>query len=267
MKKIILIIGVVFWSSCFLSSQPKQAEGWQYTVGAGTIYSPNYKGDDEGQLSLFPNIQIAYGDQFSASFFDGIRYRVYQNNDWTIGPIARYHFGREEDGSNPFALGDDTDDLLGLGDVDGSLEVGVFIDYDWKPFRTSFEIRQGLGGHEGLVSELELSYQGNAVWQNQRFIYSIGLSLTYTDGEYNDRFFGVNAQQSSASGLAVYDADQATLSYGIGGTLIIPHSAKISTVIFASYTRLGETIEDSSLVSERGDPNQEVFGVFVNYKF
>ena len=243
-------------------------QGWSYSAGAGAVYSPSYLGDDESQLSAIPNIRVSYEDKFFASLGEGIGYNVVNNNGFKVGPIVKYDFGRDEDGSNPFAVnGDDTNDLRGLGDVDGSLEVGAYVEYEFEPVTTKLEVRQGLGGHEGLVGEASIHYGGNVNIASQHVMYSVGPEISYTDGSYNEAYFGVNAAQSTASGLAQYNADDATLSYGVGGSVIIPHTERISTILFAGYTQLGDTIADSSLVETRGSDSQATVGFLVNYSF
>ncbi|MFT5391912.1 MAG: outer membrane protein [Gammaproteobacteria bacterium] len=247
---------------------PEPKESWSVSVGAGSIYSPSYEGDDENRLMVIPNFRVTYGDDFFASVGEGIGYNLINKNRVKFGPIVKYNFGRDEDASSSFAIGgDDTDDLRGLGDVDGSLEVGAYLESRYQTLTGKVEVRQGLGGHGGLVGEASLSFNGLAKISDQRLIYSIGPRLKFTSAEYNESYFSVSAAQSAASGLAQYNADDYAVSYGLGGNLIVPHTKKFSTIIFADFRRLGETISDSSLVSQRGDKNQGSMGLFVNYKF
>ncbi len=255
-------------TSAFAQGKPETPKGWSFSVGAGMLYAPSYEGDDEGRLSALPNVQVTYADKFFASVNEGIGYNVIHHKGFKAGPVLKYNFGRDEDGSNSFAItGDDTNDLRGLGDVDGSVEIGGYIEYKWRPLTAKLALRQGIGGHEGLLGEASVQYGGMTMIGKQRVIYSIGPSLDYTGGNYNEAYFGVDAAQSAASGLARYDADSATVSYGLGGSLVIPHTKHISTIAFANYKRLGDTIADSSLVETRGDDDQFTTGVFLNYKF
>lgn len=112
------------------AQSPEKYSGWQFTVGPGAIYASTYLGDDEYQLRVVPNVSIKYADRFFASVGQGVGYNVIRSDGWRVGPIAKYAFGRDEDGSNTFAvLGDDTNDLVGLGDVDGTVELGGFVKY------------------------------------------------------------------------------------------------------------------------------------------
>jgi outer membrane scaffolding protein for murein synthesis (MipA/OmpV family) len=247
--------------------RPPVTEEWSISAGAGLMVAPNYTGDNEYRLSAVPSIRISYGDRFSASVENGIRYTVINSEGFSAGPVIKYHFGRKEDGEKFMALGDDSDDLRGLGDVDGTAELGIFAAYRHEKISTKIELRQGLGGHEGFISDANLQYNNTLQMGDQRLIYAFGPTLRLTDGQYNDRFFGVNAAQSAASGLATYNADSASLSCGFSGKIIIPHTDNLSTLLLAQYTRLGNTIADSSLVTERGDPDQLMLGCFVSYQF
>lgn len=264
----ILITAVIMMPiDIFAKDNSSHGQGWRYSVGVGALYAPKYLGDDENQLSAIPNLRIAYEDKFFASLGEGIGYNVISTENWKIGPIVKYDFGRNEDGSNLLGTGDDTNDLLGLGDVEGTVEIGAYIEYSFKPITIKGGVRIGLGGHEGLVGEASVEYSNEVNVYGQRFIYSIGPKIKYTDLNYNEAFFNVNAAQSATSGLGVYDAGDATLSYGFGGRLIVPHTKHISTVIFADYTKLGDEIADSSLVSQRGSDTQNTVGLYINYNF
>jgi outer membrane scaffolding protein for murein synthesis (MipA/OmpV family) len=267
LSTLLLASAMIMPVQAFAQDGSQHQKGWSYTVSAGAVYSPNYLGDDEGQISAFPSLRVTYEDKFFASLGQGIGYNVINSNGFKAGPIVKYDFGRDEDGSSPFGWGDGTDDLIGLGDVDGSVEIGAYAEYKYRPVTAKIKLRQGMGGHEGLVGEASIHYGGNVNIVGQQVLYSIGPELSYTDGDYNDAYFSVDPAQSVASGLAQYDGDDATVSYGIGGNIIIPHTKRISTLLFADYTQLGDTIADSSLVETRGSDNQFTAGILLNYTF
>ena len=252
-----------------LAQGPDGQEGWNVAVGAGLLLGPSYLGDDAYQLSAVPNIRVSYGDDFFASVQGGVGYNAINKGVWRAGPIAAYHFGRDEDGGGgPFVIaGDDTDDLDGLGDVDGTIEVGGFLEYDTRPLTARIEIRQGLNDHEGLIGELSLRTGARLVVANQPVIIRVGPDVTLVDDAYNDTFFGVDAGQSAASGLDEFDADGGLLSYGLGSTVVVPFNDNVAAVTFLSYRRLAGDAADSSLVEDRGSPDQVTAGFFLNYSF
>ena len=63
-----------------------------------------------------------------------------------FGPVGTLRYPRKQA---------DDPKLAGLGDVDWTVELGMFADYMWAPWlRTRAEVRQGVSGHHGLVARL-----------------------------------------------------------------------------------------------------------------
>ena len=77
----------------------------------------------------------------------------------------------------------------------------------------------------------------------------------------------MNATESANSGLSEYDPD--------GGHEVGRHrrrddwkaTEKFTTSVFGEYSRLLGSAADSSLVKERGSPNQFTIGVSAAYRF
>ncbi len=271
MKKVCLsiaaMIGVL--SAQAAAQRPDAPDGWSLSVGAGALVSPTYEGDDDYRLSLLPNIQIAYGDRFFASVQDGVGYNVVNGERLRAGPIARIKFSRDADGSQPFAIaGDRTTDLIGIGDVSTTIELGGFAEFDIGPLTASVEARQAVNGHDGFVADAGLRYGGRIFAFGPPIIYSFGPRLKIVDDSYNDAYFGVTPAQSLASGLPVFDADGGVHSFGAGATFILPLSRdnKMSAVFIAGYDRLTGDAGDAPLVQLRGSRNQAAVGLFFSYR-
>ena len=256
---------------CPAFAQERTADdGWGLTVGAGALHSPTYEGDDESRLSILPNIQVSYGDRFFASVQEGIGYRVIKDPGFEAGPIMRVKFSRDEDGDQAFAInGDDTTDLIGLGDVDTSIELGGFLASEIGPVTFSAEARQAVTGHEGLVADLGVKWSGRAFLFGPPVIWSVGPRAKLVDDSYNSAYFSVDAAQSVASGLPVFEAGGGLHSYGIGATAIIPLTTDNtwSAVVVAGYDRLEGDAADNPLVQLRGSEDQASIGVFLSYRF
>ena len=247
---------------------PAKDPGWKFSVGPGVIYAPSYLGDDEYRVRVVPGVSIKYGDRFFASVQEGVGYNIVNSNGWLAGPIVKYNFGRDEDGSSTFAIsGDDTNDLIGLGDVDGTVEFGGFAKYTRKSWTSSVELRQGIGSHEGIIGELGVSYRGQLKLGRMPAIFSIGPKLVFASDNYNSAFFDVNADQSTRSGLAVYDAKGGLVSYGLQGSFILPITKSVTFVTFGAVNQLGSEIADSTLVNTRGADTQATLGASLNYTF
>lgn len=245
-------------------------EGWGVTVGAGGLVAPTYEGDDSYRVSILPNIQVTYGDTFFASVQEGVGYRVVNSDTLRAGPIARLRFSRDEDGDQPFAVtGDDSTDLIGLGDVDTSFELGGFVDYELGAITFSAEARKAVTGHDGLVADVGARWSGRSMAFGPPVIWSIGPRAKIVDDSFNAAYFGVTGAQSLASGLPVYTADGGLHSYGVGATAIIPIDRlnRWTAIAFAGYDRLTGDAAESPLVQLRGAEDQATLGVFVSYRF
>ncbi|MEM9229378.1 MAG: MipA/OmpV family protein [Pseudomonadota bacterium] len=243
--------------------------GLRFTVSAGVISAPTFLGDDEQQTSVVPNITLSYGDRFTAGL-DGVRYTVFSRGGFNAGIVGAYHFGRDENpDDNPFVVsGGDTTDLVGLGDIDGTFELGGFVEYEAEQFSARLELRQGIdGGHDGLYGEAEVMYNGSFNAFERPVFFSVGPAIAFGDDAYNSTFFDVSAAQSAASGISQFDAGGGLISYGLHATAVVPLSERTSLVGFVNYDQLTGDVGDSSIVQERGSENQSTVGMFLDYTF
>ena len=256
-----------------LNVQAQEADagkGWQVTLGTGSLVTPSYEGDDDYDVMILPNIQLRYEDRFFASVQEGAGYNLLRAGNFTAGPIGRIKFSRKEDGDQTFTIsGSKTDDLLGLGDVNTTLELGGFLRYRSGPFSAGAELRQAVSGHDGLVMNIDMNVSGRITTFGPPVIWSAGPRLKIVDDNYNTAYFGVNPAQSSASGLPVYEAGAGLHSFGVGALAFLPLDRKgqWSLVAFTGYDRLTGDVGDSPLVRMRGRADQFSAGVFLSYTF
>ena len=149
MKKFVILIAALGVSDRALA-QGAADEGWGLTLGAGALTAPTSEGDDSYRVSILPNIQVTYGDDFFASVQEGVGYRFINEDTLRVGPIGRLKFSRGEDGDQPFAVtGEDTTDLRGLGEVDTTFELGGFVEYEIGGVTLGAEARKAVSGHDG----------------------------------------------------------------------------------------------------------------------
>ncbi|WP_409432861.1 MipA/OmpV family protein [Litorimonas sp. RW-G-Af-16] len=242
--------------------------GWNVSVGGGALLSPNYLGDDDYALSLVPSIRVTKGDRAFASVEGGIGYAVIATDNFRAGPLAQVEFGRDEDGGGPFrASGDRTTDLIGLGDIDTSISLGGYAEFDFGKITASAKLGQAISGHDGLTGELGLRYKGRVQGNGPPIIYSFGPSLNFGDATYTNAFFGVTETQSAASGLGVYEASGGVTSYGVSTNVIVPMTRTVTGNIIAQYNRLTGDVADAPLVQQRGSVDQVFLGVIASYRF
>ncbi len=80
-------------------------------------------------------------------------------------------------------------------------------------------------------------------------------------------YFSIDAAQSAASGLPVYQASGGLYSYGAGTQARYFWTPQWSALAFVEYERLAADAANSPLVTERGSPNQVTVGLGVTYSF
>ncbi|MBB1364685.1 MipA/OmpV family protein [Shewanella sp. SR44-4] len=270
-KRITLLsLGVLLFSTQIaFAEESKTEDQWSISTTLGVVSAPTYVGDDENQLNILPDVRVTYGDRFFASLLGGVGYNFVATDNWKAGGIVKYDFGRDEDGDNPLRIsGDDVNDLLGLGDIDGSAEVGAYIEYEASRIRSKLEVRQGLsGGHEGLIAEAEIKFTGQFQMFSKPAFFAVGPEVVYGDKNYNQTYFGITTVQASRSGLSTYQADAGLVSYGLHGSVVLPLNDRITLIGFAGYDMLGDEVADSSLITQRGSDAQAIGGLMFSYQF
>lgn len=271
MKNSLLMVSA---ATLLATSHPSMADpspaspDWDASIGLATITLPSYLGDDRNRTLIGPNLSISYKSRFFASTSGGLGYNLINKDGWRAGPIVKYHAGRQQDGDEGYFIDDEnTDDLQGLGDIDGTPELGGFIEFAKGSMKASLEIRQGTDGHEGAIGDASVQYIGNQVLGGRPMFFEIGPKLSVGDSDYLGTFFGVNEQQADASGLSPYEIDGGVLSYGAHGSVVFPMTDHVSLIGFGGMDVLAENIADSPLVATRGSDEQGTAGIVLNVSF
>ncbi|WP_312489290.1 MipA/OmpV family protein [Sphingomonas sp.] len=246
---------------------PGAPAGWSITIGAAPVLGPAWQGARDMALSLFPDLRVNYGDALFASVPDGIGWNAVRGDGWRIGPLVKIRFGRDErDGGSPFLIAGGSDALEGMGNIKAAGEAGGFVEKSFGPrrvWRMRAEVRQGFGGHDGVVADLSAAYRtriGGA-------IISAGPRTTLASAPFMRAYFGISAAQSARTGLARYRPDGGVLSYGLGGNVIRPLGRRSALTLFTSLERLGGPAGDSPLVRQRGRRTQATLGLGYGFRF
>jgi len=242
---------------------PPPVKDWTLTLGFAPVYSPAFLGSKDYALSVYPDIRLNYQDKLFFSVRDGLGYNVINTPSWKVGPLVKIRFGRrEEQGGSPFLVAGNSDGLKGLGDIETSGEAGGFAQYTYAQIRSRVELRQSFGGYDSFVGDLNVNYFKRLGPLN----FSIGPRLSFAGDDYVNTFFGISASQSQRSGLAQHQGEAGLVSYGIGGSAVMPITAKLAVTLFAGYDRLDSDIANSPLIQERGDANQASVGLAFGYR-
>ena len=146
-----------------------------------------------------------------------------------------------------------------------TVELGGFVEYypvDW--FRTRGELRQGIGGHHGVVADLSADFIVPVI---QRFTVSAGPRFTLESTKATSPYFGIDAVQAMATGLPMFDAKGGAHSVGAGAQVSYRIDPQWEVHSYVEYERLLGDAAKSPLVALRGSPNQTTFGIGASYSF
>jgi outer membrane protein len=231
---------------------------WYLKVGAAGFTAPKFEGDDAYEITFSPIISLGkVGDEARyTSRNDNISLGLIDTGAFRAGIAGKFVPSRDDG---------DSSDLAGLDPIRSGVEVGGFAEFyptDW--LRVRGELRRGFRAHEGVVGSVAVDAFADITPEVR---VSGGPRLSFASADYFDAYYGVSAAESAASGLSPYSPGSGMKSVGVGGAIDWKTTEKLTTSVFAEYSRLTGPAADSSLVRERGSPNQYMLGVSATYEF
>jgi outer membrane scaffolding protein for murein synthesis (MipA/OmpV family) len=230
---------------------------WYLAVGATGMVAPNFEGGRKYLFSAQPIISLgkAGAEARFVSRNDNISFSLYDSGSLRAGLTGKIVWARDND----------IDELKGLDPVRWGGEIGGFAEFyptDW--LRVRGEVRQGIRSHNGVVADVAAD-AFHDVTPDVRV--SGGPRLSFASSDYFDAFYGVDAEEAVASGLSEYHPGSGLKSVGVGGAVTWKTTDRVTTSLFSEYYRLMGPAADSSLVKERGSPDQFTVGVSAAYRF
>lgn len=245
---------------CAQTEAPRAAPAadWTVTLGVEGRMVPAFAGSDRYVLSPFPIIDIrrAGTPRRFSSPRDGISAAIVNAGQFRLGPSGKIMLPRKES---------DDIGLRGLGNVGWTFELGGFAEYWVLPWlRTRAELRQGIGGHHGIVSDISADV---VVPATETLTLSAGPRLTLATADALRPYFGIDTAQSLASGLPVYQPAGGVRAFGFGAQARQQWSPQWATNLFLEYDRLTGAAARSPILSRNGSPNQVTVGLGMSYSF
>jgi outer membrane protein len=237
---------------------PSVSGNWTVMVGVGGDYKPDFQGANRSMFSPVPIFSIRRAgstEQFRGPR-DSASIALIDFGDLRAGPAAKFVSSRKASSYS---------ELNGLGDVKTTVELGGFVEYypvDW--FRTRGELRQGIGGHHGVVADLSADVIVPVI---QRLTLSVGPRFTWESTNATAPYFGIDAVQAIASGLPAFNAKGGAHSVGAGAQVSYRINPQWEAHAYVEYERLLGDAANSHLVTLRGSPNQTTVGIGASYAF
>jgi len=172
----------------------KGNDGWSFGVGLGIEYESAYEGSDEFEFEVDPagGVQWRSGDDIYFWAGEALGWRGLRSNTWLFEAVVSFDEGREESDSDDGRL-----DGLGNGEegTEVVLQVRRAFDADWR-YWLDARVVTGDNGSLGL-----LGVGRRFGDQNDGTGHELAIAVVYHDSDYANKDFGINAQQSAASGL------------------------------------------------------------------
>lgn len=236
---------------------------WGLLAGAGAFVTPTYSGDNSHRVLALPFLRASYGEKIYASVPEGANYDLWNQDGLKLTAKAGIAFPRDENGDSIFAIkGGKTDELLGLGDLGASIELGGNVSYDAGPVTLSAGLRHGIGGHGSLVGDASVSYTKVFKTPGPPIALILTPNIKFGEADLTQSYYGITGAQSRASGLPTFHTDGGVYSVGLNALSFIPTSKESAFILFGSLRELTGDAANSPLVRERGSSTQAAFGVF-----
>jgi outer membrane scaffolding protein for murein synthesis (MipA/OmpV family) len=188
--------------------QPNLPE-WRVVLGAAAEFEPAYDGARTYRVQGGPVINVRYRDIAFFSLGEGLGVNILRGDHYEAGVSLGYDLGRR--------VSDDYRVLHGMGDTNAAPVVKVFGSYVISknfPMILRADVRQIIGGADGALADLE--FYMPLPGSSEQFVWFAGPSITFADGRYQQKAFGVTHAQSLASGYPQFDARPSANAVGLG---------------------------------------------------
>ncbi len=228
---------------------------WDFTIGAGAGFGPDYEGSDDYGVGAMPVLEASWRDDtFFVSVDRGIGTTLLRSEHFSGGVSLNYDWGRDEG---------DNSALRGLGDIEAGLEGTAFAEIDLGTYAFELDITQDLSGEDkGLLANFSAEYRHS--FFDERLWISAGPSVSWASEDYMQSYFGVNNKQASRSRYSQHDTDAGFKDVGLNLGAMYSFDENWAMIGSVGYARLLGDAADSPFVESE---NQFSGGLAITYNF
>jgi len=212
-------------------------------VGVSGVLLSEYLGSADEDFRVLPYLSV---DNFKGFDFFGtaLTYRLIDTGTgeglgkWSLraGPRIAYQTGRDSD---------DSSNLTGFEDVDGSLPIGGYIRSTLGPLGFRFDAGQDIiKGHNGFTADASVG----TFYRIGNFAIQPSATVSWADGNHNESFFGVTANQSQSSNLAAFDIGSGIYAYSANVVTWIEIKDQYAVSLIATYRKFTGDAKDSPIL-------------------
>ena len=243
----------IFLLACSCASQAQTSEFVQtvpeyylpkdinFSLGGVVLFIPKYMGSDERQAKIYPLFDAQWKNGAFFSSVNGLGYNFSKDPTIQYGLRLSLEIARDESSSSK---------LHGLGDVDTAIEPGAFLNYNINQnYSLLSSVRYGSGlGHNGLQTTVGARYT-TAISDQHRITATI--RANWVNASYMQSYFGVNDQQSIASGYTQYTPSSGLTDVKLSTSWHWTIDANWSLTTGASVSRYSSDVTKSPFVFEK----------------
>lgn len=250
--------------SAFAQTQERMMDKDKGTgyFGVTGLVSSEYLGASDADIQALP--YLSFNDVKGFDFFGtALSYRAVDVGTgqglgkWSLraGPRAAYFPGRNSS---------DSPTLTGFDDINGSLPLGGYAFGTIGPVGLRVDAGQDFIGHEGLTVDTSIG----TAYITDKFGFQPAATIHWADNTHNDAFFGVNAAQSSGSGLGQYNPGAGIYSYSLSALAWYEIKENYAVVLTGSYRWFEDEATNSPILNAPdGSDNGFFAGISVARKF
>ncbi|THG38623.1 MipA/OmpV family protein [Sphingomonas olei] len=224
-------------------------------IAAGPQLVPRYPGYKGVVLRPFLDISRARGDTpfiFEAAD-ESASISVFDTERFSVGPTLSFEGSRR------------TRDVPGVRGVGFTVEPGLFAQYTIaEPLRARLELRQGIGGHKGLIGVASVDYVAR---DRDDWLFAIGPRVTYSNGKYQRAYFGVPVESVATSRLTAFRPGGGIQAVGGNAGFLKQLTPQWGIYVYGKYERLVDDASRSPIVRRYGSRNQWSGGLSLTYTF
>jgi outer membrane protein len=221
-------------------ARAQTAEPDHVVLGVGAAVTPVFQGADDYRTLPLPVIDIKNGWLF-ANLRNGVGLVPINKDNVTIGMSAVFIQGYRRRDVRP-----------GLDRLSSGIGARLFANIRLGGLATTVGATKGVsGGTEGTIADLAVSYPLSV---SSKFSLTPTVGTTWADAKHNDRYFGVTAAESAATGLLRFATGSGFKDASASLTASYRLTNRITLSATGTFTTLLGSLKHSPQVEERTQP-------------
>lgn len=245
----------------------EEAKRFSGYLAAGGAIVPGYEGSKDYRAVPFAAARLSYDNYYVEALGPKIRANVVPSMGSGFGieagPSVAYRFGRTDVKDARVDALREIDNSLAVGGFAKVVSRGLFQKSDELAFEV--EALTGVGDHKtGTTIGFGPSYSFSPF---DRTRLGFKAFATYADDQYNQTYFGIDADNALRSGFSTYDAKAGIKDVSFSTTLTYALTKQWAVTGTVGVKRIMGDAADSPIVKDAGSATQGFFSTGVVFRF